>query len=74
MAEELKTREWSLPLEGDRKGGVKAGPGAAGRGDTLLDSQSYLLDDAEGLLVSGEEPMEVPADAGIVVTCGLKEV
>lgn len=61
-------------LEGDRRGRVKAGPGAAGWGDTLLDSQSHLLDDAEGLLVSGDEAMKVPADAGCVVTCGLKEV
>ena len=43
-------------------------------GDTLLDSQSHLLDDAEGLLVSGEEAMEEPADASRVVTWGLKEL
>lgn len=61
-------------LEGDRRGRVKAGPGAAGWGDTLLDSQSHLLDDAEGLLVSGDEAMKVPADAGRVVTCRLKEL
>ena len=60
-------------LEGDRRGRVKAGPGAAGSGDTLLASQSHLLDDAEGLLVSAEEAVEVPADAGHVVSCGLKE-
>lgn len=32
----------------------------------------HLLDDAEGLLVSGDEAMKVPADAGRVVTCRLK--
>ena len=65
---------WLRALGRDRRGRVKAGPGAAHGGDTLLDSQSHLLDDAEGLLVSGEEAMEEPADASRVVTWGLKEL
>lgn len=35
---------------------------------------SHLLDDAEGLLVAGDEPAEVPADACCVFSLGLEEV
>lgn len=44
------------------------------RGDALLASQCHLLDDAEGLLVFGDEVMEVPADAGHIFSLGLKDV
>lgn len=45
---------WLRALEGNRRGRVRADPGGVGRRDALSGSQSYLLNDTEGLLVSGD--------------------
>lgn len=57
-------------LEDNRRGRVRPGPGEVGRRDVLLapQSQSHLLNDAEGLLVSGDEFTEVPADASHIIS------
>lgn len=59
-------------LKGYRRGRVRAGPGEVGRRDALPASQSHLLDDAECLLIFGDEATKVPADAGCIIPLGLK--
>lgn len=61
-------------LEGNRRGRVRADSGEVGRRDALPGSQSHLLNDTEGLLVTGDKITEVPADAGHILFEGLKEV
>lgn len=60
-------------LEANERGGVRAGPGETD-GRRAFPAPSHLLDDAEGLLVSGDEVTQIPAYASHVISMRLKEV
>lgn len=60
-------------LEENARGGVSAGLGEMDR-RRAFPAPSHLLDDAEGLLVSGDEVTQVPAYASHIISLRLKEV